>query len=175
MARKARNPLNDFPVTVIIDTREALPYSFKKVPTDADEAGEYLNVRTVRSCLTTGDYSVLGHERAGIAIERKSAEDLYGTVSRGRERFEAEMVRMQEFNRSFVVVESELSMLLNHPPIWTRYSPKSLFRTILAFQVRYPKTHWLFLPSREVAEIVVCRALERYLLEVGTVEEKVNK
>lgn len=164
-----------FAPTVVIDTREQTPFTFAAIPADADEGGEVLRVRTTRHGLPTGDYSLFGHHQggrdgqppAGIVIERKSKSDIYNTVSAHRGRFERELTRMAAFRVARVVVECELLELLSNPPEHTRYSPKSLHRTIIAWEQRFPWVHWKFFPGRAFAEVATVRILDRYWREFG--------
>lgn len=151
------------PFTVIIDTREQAPFSFAGLLA-ASRAHRHvpLIVPTVRQGLPTGDYSLVGHESApgGIVVERKSAADLFGSLSWGRERFERELARLQEFAWSAVVVEAEWSALIREPP--SEMNPVAAYRTVVSWQQRFPKTHWWFCPDRRFAEITTFRILERF-------------
>ncbi|MBN1420976.1 MAG: hypothetical protein JXP34_19550 [Planctomycetes bacterium] len=62
-------------------------------------------LRTVRTTLATGDYSIRGLEDL-VAIERKSLPDLIGCVGRERERFERELRRLRAYPARAVVVEA---------------------------------------------------------------------
>lgn len=62
----------------IVDTREQLPLSFARFPNWI--AGER------RDTVPVGDYTVEGMEDL-LALERKSLEDLVGTLTHSRERF----------------------------------------------------------------------------------------
>jgi hypothetical protein len=165
--------LNDFPGIILCDKQEKKVYTFQDIPADVDEGGGVLNIKTSELHLKTGDYSLYGHERNGITIERKSKDDMWRTIIQARARFERELQRMQAFNRSYVVIECELSELLD-PPWWRnkqgelvqcKYPPKSIHRTILAWEMRYPKTHWKMLPGRRASEVITLRLLDRYLTE----------
>ena len=180
--KSPRLGLNDFPGIILIDQREKLPYTYIDIPADVDEGGGTLNVKTSRCFLKTGDLSIFGHEKDGITLERKSKNDLWRTISSERARFERELERMQAFRRAFVLVECELSELLI-PPTWkkpngemveSKYSPKSLHRSILAWEQRYPAVHWKFLPGRRASEVVSCRIFDMYLMQVDR-EYKENK
>ena len=87
--------------TVVIDTREQLPYAF------SDERFD-----SVRRALPAGDYSLAGHETA-VAVERKSLPDLVGTPIRGRDRFRRELHKLQTYERACVVVEGHLRDVLD--------------------------------------------------------------
>ena len=83
---------------IIIDTREQTPWSFN--PAVAD-----VQVGTLR----TGDYSLLGDDH--FAIERKSLDDLLGTISTGWPRFCRELNRMEDsaFVAKVIIVEGDFS------------------------------------------------------------------
>lgn len=72
---------------MVQDTREQLPI-FKPA--------EWI----VNKGLKTGDYSVVGMEEL-VTIERKSIHDLFGTLGKGRRRFENELKRMKKTMKWF--------------------------------------------------------------------------
>jgi len=114
----------------------------------------------MRYGLPVGDYSIFGLPQ--IAIERKSKADLYSSVVK-RANFEGRLERMSN-DRAFalVIVEAELLEILTKPPHHSQFSPKALARTIWAWQQRYRGVHWIFAPSREHAEAITFRHLERF-------------
>jgi hypothetical protein len=129
------------PFTILVDTREQLPYDFVGLKGDASEGGLPLTVRTHRCTLPAGDYSIEGYARM-VCVERKSATDLAGTLTRGRRRFLAELDRLREYDAAWIVVEAELSELAKG----LRHAPGFAFRTItrsaMHWQIRYPRVHW---------------------------------
>lgn len=154
------------PFTIAVDTREQAPFSFSSIRANSDRSYRPLIIDTQRTTLQQGDYSIVGHELQ-IAIERKSKTDLFGTLSAGRERFENELQRLsQHVNWSAVIVESEMSGILEHPPEFSQLSAKSVVGSVVAFMVRYPSVHWLFMPGRQAAELMCFRLLERYWKEL---------
>lgn len=155
--------------TAIIDTREQLPYTFSTLWDGPAGRSNLIDVPTVRECLPVGDYSVLGHP--GIIIERKSKADLYGSISQARENFEGRLHRMhREYDCPWILVEAEWQELLTDPPKHTKFNPKSLSRTILAWMVRYDRVHWLMAPSRAHAEAFCFRLMERYVKESADID-----
>lgn len=76
------------PFTVVADTREQHVYTFENLWSGPVGKSPRLMVPIARQALTTGDYSILG--MPGIAIERKSKEDLYQSIARGRANFDGE-------------------------------------------------------------------------------------
>lgn len=150
------------PFTVAIDTREQAPYSFASIHADSNRSYRPLTIDTQRITLYQGDYSIIGQTHA-IAIERKSKQDLFGTLSAGRERFEQELHRLSEcVIWSCVIVEAEWSEILSNPPEFSGLHPKTVFRSVLAWEQRFPSVHWKLVPNRRIAEQTTFRMLERW-------------
>jgi ERCC4-type nuclease len=182
MPRKEPNPL--FPHTVLIDTREQLPYVFADitedletpdgqwrapylfadVPADKEHGGGVWRVNVERLTLPSGDYSLDGYATE-VAVERKSICDLFGTVGQGRERFIRELERLNEMAFAAVVVEAEWSSIFNDPPRHTRLQPRTIYRSVRAWEQRYPRVHWVMCPGRDFAEVTTFRILERFIKE----------
>ena len=148
------------PFTVIVDTREQQPYTFLGLKADHKRQWSTLFVPTIRKCLPVGDYSVVDYE-SRVVVERKSKSDLWGSVGR-RSNFERRLERMSEqFDYAAVVIEAELSEILNDPPNFSTITPKNLNRTILAWRQRYA-VDWWFVPGRAFGEAYTFRILERF-------------
>ncbi len=139
--------------TILIDTREQAPYQFTGFTTDKSSRGGQrpLIIQTRVVGLQTGDYSIEGFQDQ-VAVERKSLEDLYGTLGQGRERFERELERLSKMDRAAVVVEASLGLTLTSPPERSRLSPKSVFRSINAWRIDIPSIHWIFCDDKRLAE-----------------------
>ena len=85
--------MNQFPTfKIVIDTREQAPLPIPRH-------------WYVRGTLKTADYSILGYESA-FAIERKSLQDLVGSLTHGRARFMREMERLKAFQFKRILVEA---------------------------------------------------------------------
>lgn len=153
-----------FPVPVVADTREQQPYEFAGLRADARQGGGPLVIEVRRATLATGDYSLAGFEDR-VAVERKSLADLYGTLGRGRERFERELARLNGLETARVVVEAEWSVVVGQPPPRSKLNPKTVFRSVLAWTERFPRVHWFFTPDRAFAEVTTFRTLERFYRE----------
>lgn len=153
-----------FPATVIVDSREQAPFQFTGFTADARHKGKPLIVPIEIAGLTTGDYSLAGFEQR-ICVERKSKADAYGTFGRDRERWERELDRMAKMDFAAVVVEASLLACLTDPPPNTKFLPKSFYRSVIAWQVRYRTIQWCFAPSRHWAERTTLRWLERFWLD----------
>lgn len=85
---------------VIVDSREQKGWSFRGQP----------SVTLIKKKLETGDYSLEGYEDR-VAIERKSLDDLIGTLTTGRQRFFAELERMRSYEVRTVVVEASIRQI----------------------------------------------------------------
>ena len=125
------------PFAVVVDTREQHPFAFQGI---TGARGRELEIVTCRAGLKTGDYSVQGLEDE-IGVERKSKVDLYGTVGRGRARFEREIERLAAMEFPAVVLECDLASLLR-PPERSRVSPSSVLNSLVAWSVRHRIPVW---------------------------------
>ena len=160
-AAAASEPLL-FPARIVIDTREQRPFAFASIRADARQGRRPVQVETIRRALAAGDYSIDGHEST-IAVERKSVADLFGTLGKGRERFVRELDRLATYAVAAVVVEGEWSDVLLAPPDRSQLNPKTIYRSVIAWQQRYPRIHWWMVPGRAVAETTTFRILERFV------------
>ena len=156
------------PFTVAVDHRErAAAYQFNDMPLPAEERrlGRTLVVKSEFQHLITGDYSIVGFEEE-IAVERKSLEDLFGTLSGGRSRFRAEMGRLSEMDFAAIVVEATWGEICNPSRSrgdWrSEMSPFSVWGTIWSWSQRYPKVHWFTMGTRRLAELGTWEILKRW-------------
>ena len=105
---------------------------------------------------------VLDRVQLQIQVERKSLEDLFGSVTSGRANFEAEI---RSLNRrckfAAVVIEGGWSAIQAGLP-GSQVSPQSVIETIVAWQQRYPIVHWMPMPTRDMAERMTFRILDRF-------------
>lgn len=148
------------PFTVIIDTREQAPFHFRTLKADADSGRVPLVVEVERKGIPTGDYSIVGHE-SSIAIERKSLPDLLHCCGQDRDRFQKQLDRLNELQVAALVVEADWTALLKGHPM-SKISPKTVYRSIIAWQQRLPNIHWWLCPGRAFAETTTFRILERF-------------
>ena len=132
-------------ICIIVDSREQLPY-------------EYTN--SVRERLPTGDYSAKGYE-SEIVIERKTKNDIYGSLGKGRERFEQECERMLTYKYRAIIIESDLDTLLQ-PPLNTKMNPKVIINTLISWSIKYD-IHVYFCSNRRLGRAMVLRILEQYV------------
>jgi len=86
------------PITVVVDTREQTPWEF--------------TLPTVVATVPTGaDYTVQGFE-SEIGIERKSLQDLVGSLTQGRERFMRSLGALRERTHRLLVVEADFGVIV---------------------------------------------------------------
>lgn len=121
---------------IVIDTRERYPYRFARQQT-----------ATTRKALRAGDYAVLRADGSVVAaVERKSLEDLAGSLNNGTLAFE--LAKLAELPRAAVVVEDRYANLVKHA-----YSPAGFLPDMLArVQVRYREIPIVFVETRPLAE-----------------------
>ncbi len=144
---------------ILIDSREQLPYRFADL-TKA-RGGSPLIVPTRRGTLASGDYAIVDRGD-DMAVERKSLGDLFQSIGQERGRFEREIQRLSAMRYAAVVVEADWETICSSPPEQTRLTPKTIYRTVLAWQLAYPSVHWWMCPGRRFAEWTTYRLLERY-------------
>ncbi|MFO0919660.1 MAG: ERCC4 domain-containing protein [Planctomycetaceae bacterium] len=138
------------PFTVIADTREQAPFGFMSI-----EPWDKIEVES--RALQTGDYSIVGFESV-ISVERKSVSDFYHSIGSDRERFEREMVRLQQMEFAAVVIEGNWKELLIDRPDTIQMSAKSASNTIYSWSVRYGVHFWTC-DGRRHAELTTFRLL----------------
>jgi ERCC4-type nuclease len=151
------------PFTVVLDSNEVAhgtAWDFRGLRTDAKQGRVPLIVPTVVGNLPWGDYSIQGLEEE-VAIERKRLPDLFQTLSHGRQRFERELEALQGYQLARVVVEASWPDIYLRPP--SGMLPKSVHRSVIAYQQRYPRVVWDFLGLRQLAQGHSYRVLERFV------------
>lgn len=152
------------PFTIVIDTNETYPFPFDSI---YDREGNHVQVPTVRRPLYTSglaDYTIDGME-LDVQIERK-AEDLESSMSERRDIFEQEICRLNDCcAHAWVIVEKQWSDILQDDHTHGARA-KSISRTVIAWQVKYPGVHWWFCAGRYHAEQVAFRLLEKAYWEL---------
>ena len=141
--------------TIIIDTREAKPYSFETI--NPMPLIEYKK-------LATGDYSVKGMEHL-VTCERKSLADIFSSCGQGRERFQREFERLSQFRFAALVIEADLETIYRTPPSRSKIDPKNILRTIIAWHMRHNVKVWPC-PTRGFAEKLTYLLLKRFADDV---------
>jgi DNA excision repair protein ERCC-4 len=148
--------------TLIIDSMEQKPYSFKP----------FLKwfAAIERRKLLTGDYSISGLEDR-VAIERKSLQDLFNCCSPygSREAFVRSCERLWKLDFAALVIEGSITKTLRSTEFSSMH-PNAVFGTIQALAVRWGIQPW-FAPTRTLAEeITACLLHKAY--QLITLEQK---
>lgn len=165
------------PFVILRDIQEKNPWFFTGLRADAPDNYRPLLVRTVSRYLGEGcgDYTIEGHE-GQLSIERKGLADCFGTILAGRNRFVRELENLNATrDYAAVVVEADWSEIstcsLQHweadgiPERARAMRRKTVIRSILAWQLRYPTVRWWLLPGRRAAEAWAFRLMERWWKE----------
>ena len=171
------------PFSIIIDTAEQLPYSFRGIRADANQKRRLFRVPIQRMSLGRGEYSLGDYSITGgigiVHVERKSMEDAWGTllgwptgIERDRNldgrrvRFEKELSNLTKIDSALIVVEATLGECLANMPQWGKKpaeeNAKIFYRTVISYQQRFPTVQWAFCDSRRLAEITTFRWFWRY-------------
>lgn len=163
-----RDPNPEFPATILISGAEQLPYTFRGIAADQEFGGGVWRVATQTLHLETGDYTLDGYATQ-VGCERKSKADLFRTIGQERDRFVRELERFSTYRFAAVVVEAGWDEILNDPPPYSQLDPRLIYRSVLAWQQRYPCVHWWFVADRDMGEVTTLRILERFLREQADV------
>lgn len=134
---------------IVIDTREQTPLDFSGYPVKTEAAG-----------LASGDYSLRGFENT-IALERKSEADLLGSLTRGRERFEAELTRLRGYAYAAVICETSWRRLARGL-YDSRMEPAACMQSIIGLSVRNA-IPFIMAETRAGAAFMVYHSLRHYL------------
>lgn len=138
------------PFRIVVDTRENLPYLFE-------------GFSTVRRKLDAGDYGLELPDGtlASVAVERKSHNDIWGSMSNGRARFERCVKRLAALDRAAIVIECSLTELCNRPPQIMRTNVASVVGGLVSWACQYQiPVFWC--DNRVFAERVTLRFLASY-------------
>lgn len=139
------------PFTIVVDTREQIPYPFT-------------GLATVRGTLGQGDYSLVGHE-TDVAVERKSKADAWACVAGERQRFERCLERLASLRRAAIVIECDLREFSVRPEHIQRVTAATAVGSFISWSVKY-QIQLFWCDTRSYAERVVVRYLAGYLKHV---------
>ena len=132
-----------------VDSREQEPLPFVV-------GGNVSNVSTIG--LPFGDYwcELEDGTEIPIVFERKSIQDLYGTLTSGHDRFKRELERAKRVDcQLFLIIEGSLTQVLKGTP-YSQVNPDTLTKSVFTFKVKY-ELQPIFCTSR--AEMM------RYMIE----------
>lgn len=130
---------------IIIDTREQKPLVFNHKSITAVEV----------KGLSVGDYGAMSSEYVHpVVFERKSINDLYGTLSQGYDRFKCEIERAKEQNtKIIVIVEGSLKRILMGTA-FSKRTPESIVYQLFTLRVRYDVETVFCANREEMAEYI---------------------
>ena len=115
---------------ILVDSREQAPLDFQV-------SGNVSKVETIG--LLFGDYQAMleNGTPVPIAFERKSAQDLFSTLTHGVDRFKREVERDNKHKfQLYLIIENSLSEILSGVG-YSKVEPDSLVKTIFTFKVKY--------------------------------------
>lgn len=132
-------------IVVIEDTRERIPLLITRFPVERGgirmEPGQPRpgkDFEYPEKGLPVGDYSLKYFHtwtNPGITIERKSLDDLCGSLGKGRARFFREIEKMRQFRFRALVIEATEAQMDQHD-YRSLIEPASVFGTLDALAVR---------------------------------------
>lgn len=140
--------------TIIVDTREQLPYLFEGY--DWHRAG-----------LKTGDYSLSGFEDK-LAVERKNKLDAWGCLTDGRKRFERCLERLSLLDRAAIVIECSMLEFCEPPPNVYRVNAATAMGSYISWSTKY-RIPVFFAENRQWGERVTLRILAAYYKHIAMV------
>ncbi len=108
--------------TIVTDSREQRPLTFTRF-------------RSERGTLTSGDYSMRGFESV-FAVERKSVDDLVGSLTAGRDRFTKELQRLRGYQFRRLLIEGDRATV-EAGAYRSKATPQSILGSLAALEVRY--------------------------------------
>jgi DNA excision repair protein ERCC-4 len=132
---------------IVIDSREQAPWSF----------GAAVHVRV--AALPAGDYSIVGHETE-IAVERKSLDDLVGSVTRDNARFQRELNKLASYNYSAVVIEASEADVTSRR-YYAKADPDSILSSVASLAIKH-RVPFIFVGDRAHAVAWTWRHLHVY-------------
>jgi ERCC4-type nuclease len=127
---------------LIIDSREQTPFQFTQLV-------------SAKGTLQSGDYSIQGLEHL-FAVERKSLDDLAGSIGTERERFERELHRLRGFRFKRLLIIGSEDAIVNHR-YRSQITPKAVLHSLYAIEARYD-IPVIFAPTPEAG----ARLIERW-------------
>lgn len=137
---------------IVRDTREQLPLSF-------DHCSGVERIEDL--CLPFGDYAgQVGADKDSlkhlpIVFERKSINDLWGTMTSGYDRFKREMERAKEAKHKLVIlIEGNYSDILRGSD-HSHFSGEAMVKKLSTLYVKYDLEWWPCENRRQMAQRIV--------------------
>jgi len=136
---------------IVIDSREQCPLEFEEF-------------ETVVTGLPCGDYGLQGYsdwQNPAWIIERKSLEDLVGSLSKGRPRFMREVEKLRQFQFAAIAIEADQAAV-EAGAYRSAMAPEAVLQTLAAIEVRCG-LHILWCGHRAGAALSIERLARQYL------------
>jgi ERCC4-type nuclease len=118
--------MSEITPTILVDTREQNPLDIQAYPVEV-------------ATLPAGDYGVKGFSdwnNPRFSVERKSLNDLVGSLTGERERFMRECQLLRRFQFAVIVVEA-VEAEVSRQEYRSLATPQSILASLAAIQVRY--------------------------------------
>lgn len=139
--------------TLLVDTREQTPLDFS-----------IYKERFQHVCpasLPFGDYQVMspGLDRS-IVFERKSLNDLVGTLTTGRERFIRELEKLADCEYAAIIIEASYGAVLG-PYKYSKMPSHKIIGQLQMYQVRFD-IDVIFAGSRQHSTEIIMRKIGQF-------------
>lgn len=131
---------------LVIDTREQSNL-FKRPPK---------GLVVVRDTLSAGDYSIRGFESC-IAVERKTVDDLWSSVTVHHERFKRELSNLMMYERKWLVIEGLESEYLRPDLAGRDIHPNAVRQALASIEAKW---------GVPIKQFESRKSLERWMLDV---------
>ena len=138
---------------IVVDSHERYAWKF-----------EHQQASTTRRALHAGDYGVLAGERLLASVERKSLQDLVGTLTSGRMRYV--LADLAALPAAAVVVEDRYSSIFK----LDRVRPSVVADSLGECQARFPSVPIVFCETRALAQEWTYRFLAAAVVHDGESE-----
>jgi DNA excision repair protein ERCC-4 len=151
-------------IPAICDSREQRPWTFDSETFSVEVAG-----------LKAGDYSLKGMETR-VAVERKSLNDLLGSITHGRVRFQRELQLLRSYEHAALIVEASWEQIeLGSWPLvkgkpCSAVHPNSVAGTLVSIHTRYVPV--LLAGDRLGGQSLCARLLRRWWLDSQASEKE---
>jgi hypothetical protein len=158
------------PFTVLWDHRErSAGWRFTNINGDAGDKYRPLIVPQKEIHMVTADYTIEG---APVFVERKSHDDLIGSIGGGHQNFRLEHERMQKIvadgGACFVVIESSYDRILAEleDPLSSRQLDPHSVEGVVSSWPRQFGVPWYFAGTRRRAEVLALRLLRTWYRKI---------
>ncbi len=123
-----------------------------------------LDCKVEKLKLPVGDYTISKEYFSDVYVERKSLNDLVGTLTGGLERFENEIKKAKDLSSYIVVLVEDLFQEVYHYVSTNRYTKKvngaHIFHVIRRLMSEYDNIQFLFAGNRRTASEICVKILK---------------